>query len=174
MRGPVGRAQNCGVVMKSFIRQFLFASSSLGLFLGVVVWIVGQWWYLDAAIPTPNGSVYIMANNTGPVVCKWTFRRDCFLKLDPRQASSPLDQIFNSQTYTDILYYKPDYMIDTYPLVIIREFNHGAWQGTIIATRYWVIVPFFVLSYAGQKWMHRNRRDTEKANCPNIGPSQIQ
>jgi hypothetical protein len=137
--------------MKSFIRQSLFAASSLGLFLGVVAWILGQWWYLDAAIPTPNGSVYIMANNTGPVVCKWTFRRDCFFHLDPRQASSPLDQVFNSQEYTDMLSYKRHYMIDTYALVIIREFNHGAWQGTILATRHWLVVTFFTLLYGGLK-----------------------
>ena len=145
--------------MKSIIRQFLCVSASLGLFLGIVAGIVGQWWYLDAAFPTPNGSVYIMADNTGPAVCKWTFRRDCFLNLDPRQASSPLDQVFDSKKWTDILSYKRHYMIDTYALVIIREFNHGAWQGTIIATRHWLIVTFFTLFCGGLKWAYRNRPD---------------
>lgn len=150
--------------MKSLIRLFLFASASWGLFLGVVPWIVGQWWYMNAAIPTPNGSVYIYADSRGPAVCKWKFRRDCYLNVDPRQATSPLDSVFNSQEWTDILASKRHYMIDTYALVIIREFNHGAWQGTTIATRHWLVVTFFALFYGGLKWVDRKRRHAENAN----------
>lgn len=159
--------------MKPLIRPTLFIIMRLGLFLAVLAWIVGQWWFVDASIPTPNGSVCIMVDNRGPVVNKWKFRQDCFLKLEPLQATSSLDSVFNSQEWTDILSYKRHYMIDTYPLVIIRGFNHGAWQGTIIATRHWVVVTFFALFYGGLKWMYGKRASLTvipKSDLPSRSP----
>jgi UDP-N-acetylmuramyl pentapeptide phosphotransferase/UDP-N-acetylglucosamine-1-phosphate transferase len=117
----------------------------LGLFLAILASLAGHRWYLDAAIPCPNGSIFLMFDHRGWVVTDWLWRRDRFLRINPASDGSPLDHSFSSAEWTDILSYRNDYVIETNAMVLIRQFNHGAWQGTSVALRHWLIVMLLII-----------------------------
>ena len=138
--------------MRELIRPTLFVIARTGLFLAIVVWILGQWWIVRGKAPCSGRCYELVIGSKGlvggvdsyPVGWQFSVHRD-----------TPDDMSMDSFEPESISHLRKQQGAWFVQLPGLTIFTIPAWGYTLTMVRHWLIAATFALFFGLLKWVYR-------------------